>query len=97
MNDVFYRLVRFDGCESFRGFAEVPQRCPLCAHQVDPVPLSAHAISRDDTAVEFVFQCPRDDCRRVFVAQYRQGADLSYEMLHSFTVGAPAEAELIPA
>lgn len=97
MHDVFHPLIRFDGRDSFRGFAEVPESCPACAYYVDPRPLSAHSICRDDTAVEFVFQCPRDECRRVFVAEYRQGADLAYELLHTLTLGAPLEARLLPA
>lgn len=97
MDEVLHRLIRFDGRDSFRGFAEVPASCPACAYYVSPRPLSAHSICRDDTAVEFVFQCPRAKCRRVFVAEYRQGADLSYELLHALILGTPVEAELVPA
>lgn len=97
MYDVSHPITRFDGRESFRGFAELPASCPACACYVNPRPLSAHSTRRDDTAVEFVFQCPRDDCRRVFVAEYRQGADLEYELLHTLILGGPVESRLVAA
>ena len=89
-------LTRFDGRGAVRTFAEVPASCPACAHYVDPRRLSAHSVCPDDTAVEFVFQCPRNDCRRMFVGEYRLGRDGEYELLHALSLGLPVEVRMFP-
>jgi hypothetical protein len=74
-------LMGFTGHGASRTFAEVPQVCPLCHHHVDPRRLSAHCTSPDGEAVDFAFQCPRTECRRVFVGRYRTGPDGPFELL----------------
>lgn len=74
-------LMGFDGHGGSRTFAEVPQVCPLCHHHVDPRRLSAHATSPDGGSVDFAFQCPRAECRRVFVGRYQAGQDGAYDLL----------------
>ena len=71
----------FGGRGASRRFAEVPENCPLCHHHIDPRRLTANATSSDNTAVDFAFQCPRAECRHVFVGQYRLGPDGEYDLL----------------
>jgi hypothetical protein len=97
MHGVTHLLTEFDGYGSRRRFAEVPSTCPACDHVMEPRRLSAHSICPDDTAVEFVFQCSRDDCRRVFVGEYRLGRDSEYELLHALPLGLPVEVRMLPA
>lgn len=97
MPGVTHLLTRFDGHGAVRVFAEVPEACPVCAYYSSPRRLSAHSLCPDDTAVEFVFQCPRDDCRHVFVGEYRLGRDGEYELLHAFPPQFAGELRLVPA
>lgn len=97
MHGFSHLLAGFNGHGAVRRFAEVPASCPSCAHYVDPRRLSAHSVCPDDTAVEFVLQCPRPDCRRVFVGEYRMGRDGEYELLHALSLGLPVEVRLFPA
>lgn len=50
-----------------------------------------------ECAVEFVFQCPRADCRRVFVGEYRLGRGNEFELLHALTLGLPVEVRQFSA
>jgi hypothetical protein len=97
MHGVTHLLTEFDGYGSRRRFAEVPSTCPACTHPMEPRRLSAHSLCADDTAVEFVFQCPHDDCRRVFVGEYRLGHNGEYELLHALSLELPVEARHVPA
>ena len=97
MRGVTHLLTRFDGHGAVRRFAEVPAACPACAHYVNPRRISAHSICPDDTAVEFVFQCPCNDCRRVFVGEYRLGRGREFELLHALTLGLPVEVRQFSA
>ena len=91
MTSLTHLLAGFHGHGSIRRFAEVPHTCPSCGSHGEPRRLSAHSLCPDDTAVEFVFQCPRDDCRRVFVGEYRLGRDGEFELLHALPLGLPVE------
>ena len=71
----------FTGHGATRTFAEVPEQCPTCHHHIDPRRLTAHSTAPDDVSVDFAFQCPRADCRRVFVGRYRAGPDGEYDLL----------------
>jgi hypothetical protein len=97
MHGLTHLLARFDGHGAVRRFAEVPAECPACGHHVEPRRLSAHSVCPDDAGVEFVFQCPRDDCRRVFVGEYRLGRDGEFELLHALALGLPVEVRLVHA
>lgn len=88
MSAAFTHLVqRFGGMGAVRHFAGAPDHCPACGRHVEPRPLVAHATSPDDQLVDFVFQCPRPACRRVFVGEYGLHVADVYE-LHA--VAAPA-------
>jgi hypothetical protein len=71
----------FTGRGASRRYGEVPEMCPLCRHHVDPRRLTAHSTGSDDVRVDFTFQCPRAECRRVFVGEYRLGPDGEYDLL----------------
>jgi len=77
----------FRGTGALRRFTSAPDHCPACGHRVEPRPLVAHSTSPDDLLVDFVFQCPRVSCRRMFVAEYACEAESSFELL---AVAAPA-------
>jgi hypothetical protein len=74
-------LTDFTGHGASRRFGDLPETCPLCHHHVDPRRLTAHATSQDNTAVDFTFQCPRADCRRVFIGRYRVGPDGEFDLV----------------
>jgi hypothetical protein len=84
----------FAGRGASRRYGEVPEMCPLCRHHVDPRRLTAHSTAPDDARVDFAFQCPRADCRRVFVGEYRLGPDGEYDLLA--VAPRPAVAETLP-
>jgi hypothetical protein len=84
----------FTGRGASRRYGEVPEMCPLCHHHVDPRRLTAHATAPDDARVDFAFQCPRADCRRVFVGEYRLGPDGEYDLLA--VAPRPAVGETLP-
>ncbi|HEX8904787.1 MAG TPA: hypothetical protein VF771_08105 [Longimicrobiaceae bacterium] len=73
-------ITDFTGHGAGRRFGDLPETCPLCHHHVDPRRLTAHATNRDNTAVDFTFQCPRPECRRVFIGRYRLGPDGEYDL-----------------
>ena len=97
MQGFTHLLAQFDGHGAVRRFAEVPESCPVCAYYVNPRRLGACSVSPDDTAVQFVFQCPRDECRHVFVGEYRREQDGEDEMLHAFPPQVAGELRLVPA
>ena len=70
----------FSGHGASRKFGEVPETCPICHHHVDPRRLAAHSTAPDNAEVDFAFQCPRADCRRVFVGRYRLGPDGEFDL-----------------
>jgi hypothetical protein len=50
-----------------------PDRCPLCSHGIEPKGHGFHWIGRppdEPYHLEHVFQCPRADCGRLFIARY---------------------------
>lgn len=51
----------------------VPADCPMCHHAIDPRPLTGVVLSAaagGETVMEFVFQCPRSSCHRLFIGRY---------------------------
>ena len=86
----------FRGTGAMRRFASSPDHCPACGGQIEARPLVAHSTSPDDQTVDFVFQCPRVNCRRMFVAEYGLEADNSFVLL---AAAAPVfgEVEEAPA
>jgi hypothetical protein len=71
----------FTGHGASRRYGDLPETCPHCHHHVDPRRLTAHATAPDSLAVDFAFQCPRADCRRVFVGRYRTGPDGEFDLI----------------
>lgn len=91
-------MTDFAGHGASRRFGDLPESCPHCHHHADPRRLTAHATSPDNSAVDFTFQCPRADCRRVFVGHYGAGRDGEYELVSVEPHGVrreslPAEVE----
>jgi hypothetical protein len=88
---VFHHPVQaFRGTGAIRRFTAAPDHCPACGERVEPRPLVAHATSPDDLLVDFVFQCPRVSCRRMFVGEYALEAGNHFELV---AVAAPAFGE----
>ena len=88
---VFHHPVQsFRGAGALRRFTAAPDHCPVCGQSVEPRPLAAHATSPDDLLVDFVFQCPRVSCRRMFVAEYALEAGDRFDLM---AVAAPAFGE----
>lgn len=84
----------FTGRGASRRYGEVPEMCPVCHHHVDPRRLTAHSTAPGDARVDFTFQCPRADCRRVFVGEYRLGPDGEYDLVA--VSPRPALGETVP-
>ena len=94
---VFHHPVQtFRGTGAMRRFTESPGHCPACGGHIEARPLVAHSTSPDDLLVDFVFQCPRVNCRRMFVAEYGLEEDNSFALL---AAAAPVfgKAEEVPA
>jgi hypothetical protein len=67
----FTHLVQnFSGSGAVRAFDGLPDHCPACGGAIEPRRIAAHATSPGDLLLDFVFQCPRAMCRRLFVAEY---------------------------
>lgn len=73
-------VVNYVGHAANRPFAELPRLCPACVHHMEPWRLAARSTCPDDTRVDFAFQCPRPECRRVFVARYHLGPDGEFDL-----------------
>jgi hypothetical protein len=54
----------------------VPDRCPLCHFGISPLYVGGVAVRYvhlDSATIDVVFQCPRDACKRAFIATYDGG------------------------
>ena len=80
MLSFLHSIVDFAGRCSNQTFAEMPRICPVCPHHTVPWRLAAHSTSPENTSVDFAFQCSRDECRRMFVVNYRLGADMEFDL-----------------
>jgi hypothetical protein len=87
MHGFLQAVVNFAGHAANRPFAELPRLCPMCDHHMEPWRLAARSTSVDDTRVDFAFQCPRDECRHIFVSRYHLGPDSEFDLDRQ----APAE------
>jgi hypothetical protein len=75
-----HRVQTFRGTGAVRRFTCAPRECPVCGQHMEPRPLVAHSTSPDDLLVDFVFQCSRVNCRRMFVAEYAHEAGNTFEL-----------------
>lgn len=92
---IFTHLVqRFAGTGAVWVFDGAPEHCPACGQHIQARPLAAHATSADDQLVDFAFQCPRPECRRMFVAEYGMDYAGRYTL---FAAAAPAFDAAMPA
>lgn len=74
--DVFSKTIELlvDG----RGTVEVnesPDECAWCGQGGAPTPITGHSLGRQwdyDEVIEVVFQCPRNECRRFYLAYYEK-------------------------
>ncbi|MFL5386784.1 MAG: hypothetical protein ACJ8GN_30190 [Longimicrobiaceae bacterium] len=80
----------FRGTGAMRRFGAAPDHCPACGAHIEARPLVAHSTSPDDLVVDFAFQCPRVNCRRMFVAEYGLEAGNTFALL---AVAAPVFGE----
>lgn len=80
MQSYLHEVVSHAGHCANREFAELPPICPFCKQHGQPFRLTARSTDADDTSVDFVFQCSRPDCRRVFVASYQLGPNGEFEL-----------------
>jgi hypothetical protein len=82
----------FRGTGALRRFIAAPDECPACGEHVEARPLVAHSTSPDDLLVDFVFQCPRVNCRRMFVAEYAREAGNTFELVDAAAPAFHAQA-----
>lgn len=54
----------------------VPETCPICHHHIDVRVRVGAAVTDSATHVDFVFQCPRRECRRLFIGYYERGGSV---------------------
>lgn len=87
--------IDFTGHGASRRYGEVPETCPHCHHHVDPRRLTACDTVLGGTRVDFAFQCPRPECRRVFVGRYELGLDGELDL--ASVAPAQARRESVPA
>ena len=79
---VFHHPIQlFRGTGATERFAAAPGHCPVCGQRIEPRPLVAHSTSPDDLLVDFAFQCPQVNCRRIFVAEYAREAGITYDLV----------------
>ncbi|MBS1248461.1 MAG: hypothetical protein MAG431_00012 [Chloroflexi bacterium] len=45
-----------------------PDECPICHHGIDPREIYFYS---DSSLIQITFQCPRDDCHKLFVGYYK--------------------------
>jgi hypothetical protein len=73
----------FDGKEATSIVLTVlPDTCPRCHRGVDAVRRVGFFARQDAAVVDFVFQCPRNGCGRLFIAEYwrHDGLGLTYRL-----------------
>lgn len=87
--------IDFTGHGASRRYGDLPETCPHCHHHVDPRRLAACATVPDAKQVDFAFQCPRPECRRVFVGRYLLGPGGELDL--ASVAPAQARRESVPA
>jgi hypothetical protein len=48
----------------------LPDSCPLCHTSLEPILIRA-IVCKEPFSLEVVFQCPKGDCRRLFIGRYQ--------------------------
>lgn len=68
-----------------------PRKCPRCHHAIDPRFAAAVGSSVGDLHIQAAYQCPRDECRELFVGYYERESGVN-----SYTLVRVAPASQIP-
>ena len=72
--------------ESYIEFDIDPAACPLCHYAIHPKSTSCFILTgspdKDETLLEIIYQCPRNECSHLFVATYKRGT--SYNSTGTF-------------
>jgi hypothetical protein len=80
MHSYLHAFVGHGGHAGNGRFADLPHHCPACSHHVHPWRIGARSTRPDDMAVDFAMQCPRAECRRLFIVAYVMGTDGEFEL-----------------
>ena len=68
----------------------IPDKCPICHSSIRPVSIDTGyfaEIAQQGRRVECIYQCPNDDCQRIFIGIYLQSPSARYDLVFS----VPAE------
>lgn len=60
----------------------LPDLCPYCHYSINPIGVTEVKITRGHKDYfEMVFQCPRDECRDLFLSYYQASDDMSHRLV----------------
>jgi len=56
-------------------YKDIPDECPFCHSSIEPIIIAAYMDAEDDAEIartlsRVIYQCPKDNCRNVFIGQY---------------------------
>jgi hypothetical protein len=71
----------------------LPDRCPICHHNVEPVQAGSAHFKSSPTRIEIPFRCPRRECQRLFVATFGENTYNSILDLHGSAPFTPISPE----
>lgn len=54
--------------------------CPICHKGIEPIFLSNHLVGLDSNILQRLFMCPRNQCGRIFLANYYNSLDGVYKL-----------------
>lgn len=80
-----------DGGRSEAEIDQFPDECPWCEEGGTPSEVQAHSLGKPwdyEEILEVVFQCPRNDCKRYYLAYYHK-VDRMGELFFLYRFGAP--------
>src|SRR5437867_2073017 len=73
----------------------IPNRCPLCHHNVLPI-VQQQAVKVSVDEAELPLRCPRIQCNRTFICRYKLGEPQAHDVrLYQLEAVVPRSAEAI--
>lgn len=57
---------------------EKNDHCPICHKGIEPINLENYLIGSDSDILQRLYKCPRNQCGRIFLANYCQSPDMIY-------------------
>jgi hypothetical protein len=74
MSKRIMRCADFSGKQFDIEISSHPDSCLECKHSIEPIFLSSYLIKEEGRgrSIAVVFQCPREDCRTIFVGRYQK-------------------------